>query len=223
MLMDEEIARIALFDTPTISDALDKLGLSGAVHGILPITVARRIAGRAVTVKLGAPMAGLPKRHLGTGAIMAAAEGDIVVVEHRGRLDVSGWGGLLTRAAKARGLAGVVIDGAFRDIDEARELDFPIFGRAPVPITARGRVAEHSFNEPITFAGICVRPGDIVVADGSGIVVVDATRAKEVIDTAADIFAREQLMAREIDAGVPLDRVMGANYEDMLKGGSEAQ
>jgi 4-hydroxy-4-methyl-2-oxoglutarate aldolase len=218
--MDNCVERLAELDTPTVSDALDMLGLPGAVFGILPITVARRIVGRAVTVKLGAPMAGVPKRHLGTGAIMAAKAGDIIIVEHRGRLDVSGWGGLLTRGAKAKGVAGVVIDGAFRDVDEARELDFPIFGRAPVPITARGRVAEHSFNEPITFAGLCVRPGDIVMADGSGVVVVAADRADEIVSAAADIFAREQLMARDIDAGIAMDQVMGANYETMLKQGS---
>lgn len=211
------IDRLLKLDTPTVSDALDKLGLAGAVFGIAPMTVRRRICGPALTVKLGAPMPGLPKRHLGAGAIMSAEGGEIIVVEHRGRTDVSGWGGLLSRGALAKQIAGVVIDGAFRDIDEATDLGFPIYGRAAVPVTARGRVAEHAFNEPVTIAGIAVNPGDLVMADSSGVVFVDQTRAEEIVTVAEQIFAREQLMTRDIEAGRPLGEVLGADYEDMLK------
>lgn len=209
--------RLLALDTPSLSDALDMLGLPGAVVGLSSLTLRARIAGRVQTVKLGAPLAGLPKRHLGSGAIVAASAGDIIVVEHRGRLDVSGWGGLLSRAAVRKGIAGVIVDGAFRDIDEGRELGLPVFGKAAVPVTARGRVAEHSFNEAITVGGIAVSPGDWVMADGSGVVFLSAARAADILSAAEDIFAREQAMARDIDAGVPIDRVMGANYEDMLK------
>lgn len=209
--------RLLALDTPSLSDALDMLALPGAVVGLSSLTLPARIAGRVQTVKLGAPIAGLPKRHLGSGAIVAASAGDIIVVEHRGRLDVSGWGGLLSRAAVRKGIAGVIVDGAFRDIDEGRELGLPVFGKAAVPVTARGRVAEHSFNEAITVGGIAVAPGDWVMADGSGVVFLPAARAGDILAAAEDIFAREQAMARDIDAGVPIDQVMGANYEDMLK------
>jgi regulator of RNase E activity RraA len=209
--------RLSKLDTCSVSDALDKLGLPGAVVGLSPLTVRRRVAGRAVTVKLGAPMEGLPKRHLGAGAVMAAEAGDIIVVEHRGRLDVSGWGGLLSRGAVMKGVAAVVIDGACRDLDESCELDLPVFGRAGVPVTARGRVAEHDFNHPITIAGVAVRPGDLVLADGSGVVFVAGDQAEAVVAAAEAIFAREQLMAADIERGRPIGEVMGADYEDMLK------
>lgn len=215
--MNDLIERLKKLDTPTVSDALDKLGLPGAVSGIAPMTVRRRIVGPALTVKLGATIPDLPKRHLGAGAIMTARGGEIVVVEHRGRLDVSGWGGLLSRGALAKGIVGVVIDGAFRDIDEATELGLPVYGRAAVPVTARGRVAEHAFNEPITVAGIAVKAHDLVIADGSGIVFVDQVHAEEIVAVAEDIFAREQLMTLDIESGRPLGEVLGANYEDMLK------
>lgn len=206
------------FDSCTVSDALDKLGLKGAVCGLAPQTLpGRRVAGRAVTVKLGAPMEGLPKRHLGAGAIMAAEAGDIVVVEHRGRKDVSGWGGLLSRGAIKKGIGGVIVDGSFRDIDEARDLGLPIFALPPVPVTARGRVAEHDFNCPVTIAGIAVLPGDWLVADGSGVVFIPAARLADVLAEAEQILARETLMARDIDGGTPIGDVMGASYEDMLK------
>lgn len=209
--------RLTALDTPTLSDALDALGLTGAVTGIAALTVKRRIAGPVRTVKLGAPMAGLPKRHLGAGAIMAASAGDIVVVEHRGRTDVSGWGGLLSRGAIARGVAGVIVDGAVRDVDEATEIGFPVYARAGVPVTARGRVAEHAFDTAVTFAGVAVAPGDWVLADASGVVFVPAARLGEVLAVAERIFAREQLMAADIAAGRPIGEVMGADYEDMLK------
>jgi 4-hydroxy-4-methyl-2-oxoglutarate aldolase len=209
--------RLLVLDTPSVSDALDTLGMAGAVVGIQSLTVAKRVAGPVRTVKLGAPLSGLPKVHLGAGAITAASAGDIIVVEHRGRTDVSGWGGLLSRASVRKGIEAVLVDGAVRDIDESSELGLPVYARAPVPITARGRVAQHAFEQPITFAGIAVAPGDWVLADGSGIVFIATARLNEVLTTAEEIFAKEQLMAKDIDAGVPLMEVMGANYEDMLK------
>lgn len=215
--MTSLVERLAKLDTCSVSDALDKLGLPGAVVGLSPLTVRRRVAGHAVTVKLGAPMEGLPKRHLGAGAVMAAEAGDIIVVEHRGRLDVSGWGGLLSRGAVMKGVAAVVIDGACRDLDESFDLGLPIYGRAGVPVTARGRVAEHDFNLPITLAGVAVRPRDLVLADASGVVFVAADKAEAVVATAEAIFAREQLMAADIERGRPIGEVMGADYEDMLK------
>lgn len=215
--MDGLIARLAALDTCAVSDALDKLGLSGAVIGISALTGPVKIAGRAVTTKLGAPLPGLPKRHLGAGAIMASEPGDVIVVEHRGRTDVSGWGGLLSRGAVRRGVAAVLVDGACRDADESRTLGLPVFARAAVPVTARGRVAEHSCQEPITFATVAVKPGDLVIADGSGIVFVDAMRAEEIISTAEDICAREQRMAEAIDAGKAVGEVLNGDYEDMLK------
>jgi regulator of RNase E activity RraA len=195
---------------------LDKLGLPGAVVGLSPMTVRRRIAGKVQTVRLGPAREGLPKRHLGAAAIMASAPGDVIVVQH-GRDDVSGWGGLLARGALARGVAAVVVDGGFRDLDEATELGLPIYARAAVPITARGRIAEHGWNEPVEIGGIQVSPGDLVLADGSGVVFVPAERAEEVVQTAETILRREALMANDIDSGKPIGEVLGADYEDMLK------
>ena len=215
--MDSLTARLAALDTCAVSDALDKLGLSGAVTGIAALAGPAKVAGRVVTTKLGAPLPGLPKRHLGAGAVMAAKPGDIIVVEHRGRIDVSGWGGLLSRGAVRRGVAAVLVDGACRDIDESRALGLAVFARAAVPVTARGRVAEHSCQEPITFGAVAVKPGDLVIADGSGIVFVDQAQAEDILSTAENIHAREQRMAEAIDAGRAIGEVMSADYEDMLK------
>lgn len=215
--MADHISKLSRLDTPTVSDALDSLGLTGAVYGIAPMTVTRKIVGRAVTVKLGPPTAEIPKRHLGAGAVMAASASDIIVVEHGGRTDVSGWGGLLSRGALAKGIAGVVIDGAFRDVDEARELGLPIYARGVVPITARGRVVEHGFNCQVLVGRVSVAPGDYVIADGSGVTFIEADRIGDVLAEAERIFAREQQMAARIEEGVPIGDVLGADYENMLK------
>jgi regulator of RNase E activity RraA len=122
----------------------------------------------------------------------------------------------LSRGAVRQGVAAVIVDGACRDLDESEELGLPVFARAAVPVTARGRVAEHAFNEPITVAGLAVNLGDLVLADGSGVVFVAAEKAEIVIAEAEAIYHREQLMAAAIDRGESMATVMGANYEDML-------
>ena len=155
--MDEKSERLEAVDCCAVSDALDSLGLPPAVPGLIPLTVRRRIAGRAVTVKLDAtPPEGGSKRHAGTAAIEAADSGDVIVVQHHSRDDCAGWGGVLSTGASLKGISGVVVDGGARDIDEAIELDFPVFGRKPIAATARGRVFETAFNAPVEIAGVGV-------------------------------------------------------------------
>lgn len=216
--MDELITRLLRLDTCAVSDALDRLGLAGVVLGIAPTAPPAKIGGRAVTMRLVDRTAAHAEstRHLGTAAIEAAKPGDVIVIEHR-RLDAAGWGGILSAAAQRRGLAGVVCDGAVRDVDEARELGFPVFARAAVPVTARGRVVEESFNRPVRIGGVEVAPGDLVLADGSGAVFIAAARAEEVIAAAEAIAAREALMRRAVEAGEPVSQVMGRDYETMLQ------
>ncbi len=214
--MDTLVERLQRLDTCAVSDALDRLGLPGTVTGIRCQTGAAKVAGRVVTVRLGPPDGTPSTRHLGTAAIEAAAPGDVIVIDHQGREDAAGWGGILSTAAKLRGVAGTIVDGACRDVDEARERGFTVFARTAVPLTARGRAVEKAFNEPITIAGVAVRPGDLVIADGSGVVFVAAARAEEILQTAEGIAAREAEMTRAVLAGRPVSEVMGANYESML-------
>ncbi len=216
MAVDQWVQRLAKLDTCAVSDAQDKLGLKGTVLGILPLYETHRIAGRAVTFKLKSKDNETTTRHLGTTAVQAADPGDIIVCDHRGRTDVAGWGGILSTAAKTKGVAGVIIDGASRDIDEAKTLSLPLFARAAVPLTARGRVVEESANQPIEIGGVPLSPGDYIIADNSGVVVVPQSRVAEVVPEAESIAAREQAMASDIIAGASVVEVMGANYEQML-------
>ena len=216
MAVDEWVERLAKLDTCAVSDAQDKLGIKGTVIGILPLYETGRIAGRAVTFKLKSRGNETTTRHLGTTAVESADPGDIIVCDHRGRTDVAGWGGILSTAAKTRGVAGVIIDGASRDVDEAKGLGLPLFARAAVPLTARGRIVEESANEPIEIGGISLAPGDYLIADNSGVVVVPQDRVAEVVPEAENIVAREQAMAADVMAGKSVVEVMGINYEQML-------
>src|SRR3954464_10559394 len=156
------IARLGRLDTCIVSDALDKLGFAGVVPGLARLSTDLKITGPVLTVRLEPANGRTAERHLCTAAIEAAHAGEIIVVEHRSRSDCAGWGGILSRAARMRNIAGVIVDGICRDIDESRELGFPVFGRGVLPVTARGRVIETAFNSPVTVGPITVRPGDWV-------------------------------------------------------------
>jgi 4-hydroxy-4-methyl-2-oxoglutarate aldolase len=212
------VARLAKLDTCAVSDALDSLDMSGVALGLAGLSSQRKIAGRAVTVTLGAADGRAAHRHLGTAAVEAGGPGTVIVVQHNGRTDVAGWGGVLSLGAKTKGVEGVVIDGACRDVDEAREFDFPVFARVGVPRTARGRVIEYAWNDPVSVCDVTVAPGDYVLADGSGVVFVPADRADAVIAIAEKIVRKERLMAKAVRDGAPISAVMGADYEEMLKG-----
>ncbi|MCY3606175.1 MAG: RraA family protein [Gammaproteobacteria bacterium] len=215
--MESLTERLRSLDCCAVSDALDALGLKPAVEGLLPLSARRLVAGRAVTVRLDSkPPDGGSKRHLGTNAVESAGPGDVIVVAHQSRDDCAGWGGVLSTGAKLKAIDGVVIDGAARDIDEAIELDFPIYGRKPIAVTARGRVYETSFNTKIDIVGVDVDPGDYVIADSSGVAFIPAARAEEVIGTAEKIARKEKLMVAELKKGLPITEVMGLDYEKML-------
>lgn len=215
-MKDELVERLAQLGSCALSDALDRLGQSGVVLGLQALTVPRRIAGRVITVQLEKAVGRPSTRHLGTAAIESSGPGDVIVVAHGGRLDVSGWGGLLSLGAVMHGVEGVIVDGACRDVDEGRDLDLPIYARAAVPLTARGRVIETAWNEPVTIGDVSVTPGDLILADGSGAVFLPAALAGEIIAAAEQIAAREQAMAQAIRSGRSIAEVMGRSYEELL-------
>jgi len=204
----ELIQRLEKVDTCAVSDALDHLGLKGAVIGIKPVWQCPRIVGRAVTVKIVPAGLTKPEHHLATPAVEASEPGDIIVVDNAGRVDVSSWGDILSNAAQVKGIRGVIIDGACRDVDGSREIGFPVYARAGVPVTARNRIIQESFNTLIQCGGVQVRPGDLVIADGSGICFVPDERAEEVVEAAERIVAREAEMVQAVRNGKSVVDVM---------------
>jgi 4-hydroxy-4-methyl-2-oxoglutarate aldolase len=200
--MDEVVAGLATAATSGISDALDRLGIAGQAHGVLPLDPDFRVAGRAFT--------GLYQPVDVNGGTVGdyiddVPPGDVVVLDNGGRTDVTVWGDILTMVATHRGIAGTVIDGVCRDSLRSRELDYPVFSRGRWMRTGKDRVQLVGVEVPVTIGQVRVRSGDVVIGDGDGIVVVPREREREVLDTVLAIERTEEQIRERVAAGVRLD------------------
>ncbi len=211
-------ARFEKLSSTNLSDAMDALGFRGYTFGIRPMQEKwRKVVGPAVTMRMTAAGQTPQKTHLGMNAISAARPGDVIVIENGGRMDSSCWGGVLANSAKAKGLTATLVDGCVRDLDDCIDCDYPVFARGTVVCTARGRVIEAGTNEIINFGGVQVRPGDIVLGDSSGVVVVPQERIEEVLAKAEQLWQKEEDMIAEIRSGADILEVDAKyNYNKML-------
>ena len=201
----------------TISaDALDKLaslgaatiheaqGQIGAMHsGIKPLDPTRRMAGRALTVELR-PADNLMVHY----ALTKAQPGDVLVVDAKGFTEAGPWGDLLTLAAQKAGLAGLIMDGMVRDADTIIEMGFPVFCRG-LSIKGTNKMQPGRVNEPIQCGGVSVEPGDVVVGDRDGVVVVTQARADEVLAASEAREAKEDAFRAELNAGRTTVELLG--------------
>jgi regulator of RNase E activity RraA len=124
-----------------------------------------------------------------------AKPGEVGVIVIEDGLDVAALGGLMGTDAKARGLAGMVLDAGVRDVLELRAMGLPVYARSVVPSTTVGRFAGVGRNIPVQCAGVTVKPGDIIVADEDGVVSVPQEKAEAVLKRAREIDERESKMA----------------------------
>ena len=219
--MADEIAnRLQRLDACAVSDALDQMGLPASVTGLTALSIRRRVSGRVTTVKLAAgkaPAAAAP-RHLCTAAIDRCEAGSVIIVEQRTGVECAGWGGILSTAARGRGVSGVIVEGLARDIDEAVDLGFPVYGRGATARTARGRVHETATDCAISVGHVTVNSGDYVIADSSGVAFLPALHVKEILLAAERIATKEAMMTKAVLGGQPVSVVMGKNYEHLLDG-----
>jgi regulator of RNase E activity RraA len=216
--MERITEKFKKLSTCNISDALDKLKLKSGIVGIRPAYNCEKIVGFAVTVKITAAGETKSKSHLGVDAIDIAGKNDVLVVDNGGRKDVSCWGEILSNAAKLKGIEGIVIDGAFRDLDVIKKIGFPVYARGVVPVTARGRIMQKSVNSLIQCGGVQVRPEDLVIADENGVVVVPKEKIDEVYKVAIEFYKKENKMIEELRKGrsiVDVDKEY--KYEKMME------
>lgn len=200
---DKEL--VALFeglDTPSVSDAMDKLGLPGQCFGIAPLDdYTQTVVGPAFTVKY--VPATTPPGTVGD-FIDDVAEGDVVVIDNDGRTDCTVWGDIMTQYAGARRFAGTVIDGVCRDVAKALGDGYPMFTRGRFMRTGKDRVQVEAVNVTISIGQARVGPRDIVVADANGVIVVPRERAREVAKLAREIEGVEHQIREEIARGKSL-------------------
>lgn len=197
---DTLIQQFYTVTTASVADAVDQIcGVRGYMHhSIKPRTSDKKIVGPAVTVKEGPTNDKLPPQHA-LELIDSASPGSVVVIGIDGESDVAVWGGLMTAGAVARGLAGAVLDGGVRDVTEIRrDYGFPVFSRSVSPGTTVGRFKTLAANVPVVCGDITVNPGDLIVADTDGVVVVPQAHVLAVLALALDIEKKEAEQARYI-------------------------
>jgi 4-hydroxy-4-methyl-2-oxoglutarate aldolase len=183
----------------SVADAVDQVtGQRGyMIHDMRPM-VGMKFVGRAATslVKPATPEESTPAlstRH-SVEMIDTAKAGEVGVIVMEGTLDVAAIGGLMGTAAKSRGMSGMVLDGAVRDLAELRAMNLPVFARSVSPGTAVGRYASVANAIEVSCGGVKVKPGDIIVAGEDGVVVVPKEREQEVLKRAQEIDDRESRM-----------------------------
>jgi len=183
----------------SVADAVDQVvGKRGFMSHDMRPHIAGAFVGRAVTALLKAAppekaTAQLSALH-SIEMIDNARPGEVGVIVMEGSLDVAALGGLMATTAKAREMAGMVLDGSVRDVAEVRALGLPVYARGVVPSSSVSRWASVGRNVPVQCGGVTVRPGDVIVAGEDGVVAVPREKAAEVLQRAQEIDLREAKM-----------------------------
>ena len=188
-----------------VADAQERAGVMRSY--LRPLTIDTRFVGPALTVRLE------PGNQVDClDALSVAEEGDVVVVDAAGETETSIWGGLMSGLCKMKGVAGAVVDGAIRDTDETRDLGFFIFSKAFVPRSTHtpysGRMEPIEINVTIQCAGVVVRPGDLVLGDEIGVVVVPRESAAQVLAAARSQADKEEQTRAKIREGKTVEELL---------------
>ena len=206
------IDRLAALHPAVVSDCLDLLGHRHQVMapGIRPLAIGMRLAGAAATVRVVADD-GIPadrsQWHRGTiAAVDALQPGDVLVASH---CDAAFWGELLATAAGLRGARGVVADAYARDTLALIDMDFATFARGINCADALGRIRVEAAGVPIECGGVQVNPGDFVLGDHDGVVVLPAAVATEAVGMAEQKIAGEDRVRDELARGMSLAEAFG--------------
>ncbi|MEU7857984.1 RraA family protein [Nonomuraea sp. NPDC049141] len=187
--------------TASVSDALDSLGLPGSLHGIGALRQGQRVVGPVFTVTYE------PVDEAGgtVGDFLDdVPAGTVILIDNAGRTDCTVWGGIMSQTAHQRGVAGTVINGTCRDVAVATAAGYPIWSVSRFMRTGKDRVRVAAVQTAVAIDGVAIRPGDILVADDDGPVVVPATRWDEVADIARRIDRVEEAVIEAVRCGATL-------------------
>lgn len=212
-LRDDRIARLADFDPATLYEAAGHKGMVDPT--IRPAWRGAKVCGRAATVEC--PPSDNLMLHI---AVANASSGVVIVANAGGYLRAGAWGEVLTAAAQARGIAGLVIDGAARDMEAIENLRFPVFSRG-LAIGSCTKERAGKLDVPIQFGGVTVHPGDLVFGDADGLVIVDRDRIDEVYEAAVRRRTKELDIIRKLREGKTTLELLGLTDPRLPKGIAE--
>ncbi|MBK1789431.1 RraA family protein [Prauserella cavernicola] len=203
--------------TTSVSDVLDSLGIVGAVPAsyLRPLAHGQKVVGPAVTIRnlveRKTPTQGYHDKdfiRMSTRDIYYLAEpGDVLVTDTGGDLSISNMGAQSCTVAQSRGLAGSIVYGAVRDAGSIRELGYPVWSCGVTPLTGKFRIEAIEMNGPVTLHDVRVEPGDLMIADDSGVCVVPFEHVEHVIDEIESIAAAEERMTNLIVEGAPISEL----------------
>ena len=199
-----------------ISDIMDELGITGVIGSsvLRPTMVDACIVGPALTVRNMVQREHTyetARRHVNKMAEFEAHNlalpGDVIVIE--GVQGISNMGGISAQTGKRQGEVGAIVSGGIRDIDHSRSVGYPVWSTEVTPVTGKWRIETVEINGDIEIAGIRVTPGDIALADETGVCFVPRARAAEVLELARKKVAAEIAKCKAIDAGTPVPDLPG--------------
>ena len=203
--------------TSTVSDILDRMGICGGIPGsvLQPIIHGKRIVGPATTARHGPERKDVSRMvqdndpvRLGLRDVrLVAMPGDVLVYDGGGRADVSSGGSLAALFSTTMGFAGTIFDCGVRDVDAIRQFDYPTWARGVTPITGKYRFETLEINGPVVIAGVQVIPGDLILADTTGVVVVPRSHIETVLITAEEATAKEDELRQAIRKGASLEEL----------------
>lgn len=200
----EIIEQLKKFSTTEISDALNRFGVKGGLKGIKPVIPGKKIVGPALTVRKLPADAVKPKKG-GGDYLDIAKKGDVIVIDNGGRLDCTVFGDILASACKQAELEGTVIYGCCRDVASLKKIDYPIFSKGTYIQTGKDMTQYDALNVPIGIYNVLVEPGDIIVGDDSGVLVIPQELAEKVLSAAQEISEAENLIKKSTDKGLDLE------------------
>ena len=210
---EDVLAQLRRIPSATLSDAVDEVtGQRGFMeHYMRPIGFQERMAGRARTVLYG-PVRDREKSGnlgplYGVQIIDESEPGDVMVAVTND-LNITALGGLMATTAQVRGMEGVVVDGAVRDVQQIEDLKLPVFARSISPATMVGRATSVARDVPVVCGGITIEPGDYIVGDRDGVVRIPAAHVEPVIARALEMEEAEAKMIPMIHKIKSLQKVI---------------
>jgi 4-hydroxy-4-methyl-2-oxoglutarate aldolase len=199
---DEIVVALMKASTGNVSDAVDEAtGVRGFMASDMKPVFKAKVVGPAVTVQLRRALRTdkSERPNLQIRLLDEAPPGSVIVESLEDGLETAGVGNLMATTAKVRGLAAMVIDGGARDVDELEEIGFPVWSRSVTPATSVGRYVPVAMNVPVTCGGVLVRPGDFIVADRTGVVVVPRDAIGKVLGLLREYADKEAKMVPLIE------------------------